>query len=247
MTASPEFMLPLANYFLALAPAFLVWVALLALVPRDAVIARIILHILFFVLARDAMTSSGFWQINAGSLRFTASEPILLFLAGMSGLLCLGTFWLEPAARDGMRFSGAGIVPAVAIGAGGAILISVIAAFLKIFFSLPSLPAPGPGAFPVLFIFSMAGNAYEELLFRGLLQNTLSKILSPSRSAMVSGLLFCLCHSYLATTVTHIGAPILAFTLLEGLVAAFVYLRAGLLGAMLSHGLAIFVIAAGLY
>ena len=65
------------------------------------------------------------------------------------------------------------------------------------------------------------------------------------RAALVSGLLFGLCHAFLATTVTQVGAPVLVFTVIEGVVAGLVYCRAGLLGAALAHGLAIFALAAG--
>ena len=65
------------------------------------------------------------------------------------------------------------------------------------------------------------------------------------RAALVSGLLFGLCHAFLATTVTQVGAPIVVFTVIEGVVAGLVYCRAGLLGASLAHGLAIFALAAG--
>ncbi|MDM0008570.1 hypothetical protein QTI51_27620 [Variovorax sp. J22G73] len=41
--------------------------------------------------------------------------------------------------------------------------------------------------------------------------------------------------------------PVLVFTLIEGLVAACVFNRAGLLAATLAHGLAIAVLASGVY
>ncbi len=47
----------------------------------------------------------------------------------------------------------------------------------------------------------------------------------------MSGLLFGLCHAFLATSVTQVGAPIVVFTVIEGLVAGLVYCRAGLLAA----------------
>ena len=93
--------------------------------------------------------------------------------------------------------------------------------------------------------FALAANCYEELLFRGLLQQQLRAWLPAWRAALASGLLFGLCHAFLATTVTQVGAPILVFTVIEGVVAGLVYCRAGLLGASLAHGLAIFALAAG--
>ncbi len=240
-------MTALFDYFLSITPGFLVYAVLLVVVPREQTMLRILLHIAFFVLARDAMTRIGFWQISAGTLRFTATPAVLLCLAAVSGALCVGIFWLERTARDGMRWLGHNVLQSVAIGVAGAVLISLVAAALKAVFALPSLPAPAANTLVVLVVFALVANAYEELLFRGLLQNTLSKSVAAHRAAWVSGLFFCLCHAYLATTVTAIGMPVLLFTLLEGLVAAFVYIRAGLLGATLTHGLAIAAIATGLY
>lgn len=240
-------MTALLDYFLSITPGFLVYTALLLTVPRDQTMLRILLHIAFFVLARDAMTRIGFWQISAGALRFTAAPTVLLCLAAVSGALCAGIFCMERTARDGMRWLGRSVLGSVAIGVGGAVLISLVAATLKMVFALPSLPAPAADALLVLVVFSLVANAYEELLFRGLLQNTLGQSMVAHRAALASGLFFCLCHAYLATTVTAIGLPVLLFTLLEGLVAAFVYIRAGLLGATLTHGLAIAAIATGLY
>ena len=236
----------LFDYFISITPGFLVFVALLVIVPRDHTLLRILLHIAFFVLARDAMTRSGFWQINAGSLRFTAGPSVLLCLAALSAALCVGVFWLERQARQGMSWCGSRVGTSLMVGVAGAVLIAAVVAALKAVFALPSLPAPVADTVAVLILFALAGNAYEELLFRGMLQNTLGKSMSAHRAAWVSGLFFCLFHAYLATTVTTVGTPVLLFTLLEGCVAAFVYMRAGLLGATLTHGLAIAAIATGL-
>ena len=58
----------LAQYLLAITPAFLVCAALLLAVPRTVPLLRVLVHILFFVLARDAMTAHGYWQVAAGGL-----------------------------------------------------------------------------------------------------------------------------------------------------------------------------------
>ena len=240
-------MAPLLTYFQSLTPGFLVFAGLLVVVPRSLTLMRILLHIAFFVLARDAMTRSGFWQIGPGSLRFTASSVTLLMLACVSIALFMGVFGLERGARAGMRWCGMSLPASLATGIAGALLITGIAAALKAAFVLPSLARPAADLWPVLLVFALAGNAYEELLFRGMLQNHLGATMTARRAALLSGLFFCLCHAYLATTVTTIGAPVLLFTLLEGLVAAFIYIRAGLLGAALAHGLAIALLASGVY
>ena len=68
----------LAQYLLAITPAFLVCAALLLAVPRTVPLLRVLVHIVFFVLARDAMTAHGYWQVAAGGLRFTAPPLVLL-------------------------------------------------------------------------------------------------------------------------------------------------------------------------
>lgn len=241
----------LAQYLLAITPPFLVCAALLLALPRQAVapapvpLLRVLVHILFFVLARDAMTAHGYWQVAAGGLRFTAPPLVLLALGGMSLALVAATCWLEAGARRQIRWLGAGPALSVLPGVSGGCVIIALATGLKALAGLPSLPPVPASAWPMLLGFALAANCYEELLFRGLLQQQLRAWLPAWRAALASGLLFGLCHAFLATTVTQVGAPILVFTVIEGVVAGLVYCRAGLLGASLAHGLAIFALAAG--
>ncbi|MNM08586.1 CAAX amino terminal protease self- immunity [compost metagenome] len=235
----------LAQYLLAITPAFLVCAALLLAVPGTVPLLRVLVHILFFVLARDAMTAHGYWQVAAGGLRFTAPPLVLLALGIMSLGLLVGTCWLESEARRQIRWLGMRPALSVLLGVAGACVIVAMASGLKALAGLPSLAPVAPSLLPMLLGFALAANCYEELLFRGLLQQQLRAWLPAWRAALVSGLLFGLCHAFLATTVTQVGAPILVFTVIEGVVAGLVYCRAGFLGASLAHGLAIFALAAG--
>jgi membrane protease YdiL (CAAX protease family) len=237
----------IANYLLSIAPAFLVFAALLAIVPQAFSLLRIILSILFFVLARDAMTPQGFWLLAPGALRFTAPPAVLLTLGAMSLGLVGSTFWVERASRGNVKWTGPKLYSSALLGLGGALLISLVAASLKRAFDLPSLPAPDSGSLLTILAFALAGNAYEEFLFRGLLQGEIAKQIAPIKAALISGLIFCFCHSFLATTVTHIGAPILVFTLIEGIVAGLVCIRGGVFGSTLTHGGAIFILSSGFY
>lgn len=237
----------LSPYFLSIAPAFLVWLVLLIALPKQFAIPRVILHILFFIHARDAMTANGFWQITSGSVRFTVPVSVLLTLAAVSAILFIAVRRIETEAGKGMRWFGTNFWRSMFIGIVGAALVSGVVATLKNYFALTSMPAPAINNFPALLVFALVANAYEELLFRGLLQNTLSKTISPARAAFISGFFFCFCHANLAMQVGHASLSILLFTLIEGLAAAFVYNRAGLLGATLTHGLAVFALAAGMY
>lgn len=85
----------LFGYLVSILPAGLLALMLLLALPRALVGARIAVHIVFFIFARDAMSSAGFWQLGAGSMRLTAAAPVLLALAGMSAALFVGVSWLE--------------------------------------------------------------------------------------------------------------------------------------------------------
>lgn len=240
-----KMMLQLPQYFLSIAPAFLLWLVLLIALPKQFAIPRVMLHILFFIHARDAMTANGFWQITSGSVRFTAPVSVLLTLAAVSAILFIAVRRIETEAGKGMCWFGKNAWRSMFVGIAGAALVTSVAATLKNYFVLISMPAPAVNDLFVLLGFALVANAYEELLFRGLLQNTLSKTISPTRAAFISGFFFCFCHANLAMQVGHASLSILLFTLIEGLAAAFVYNRAGLLGATLTHGLAVFALAAG--
>ena len=172
----------LAQYLLAITPAFLVSAALLLAVPRTIVLLRVFVHVLFFVLARDAMTAHGYWQVAAGGLRFTAPPLVLLALGAMSLALVAGTCWLESAARRQIRWTGGRPMPSVLLGVAGAMLIVALATGLKALSGLPSLPPVAPAALPLLLLFALAANCYEELLFRGLLQQQLQAWLPAGRA-----------------------------------------------------------------
>ena len=89
--------------------------------------------------------------------------------------------------------------------------------------------------------------AAEEVFFRGYLQGRLEQAMPAMRAALLSAVLFAACHAFLATTVTDVGWPLLAFTLWEGLICAFLRLRWGVIPAAIAHGLAIFLLSSGLF
>lgn len=138
-----------------------------------------------------------------------------------------------------MRSAATGI-----LGAGS---IAILVTGYKAFLHSNASPSVTENKYIMILFFSLVGNAYEELLFRGMLQANLMRLLPPIRTIIASGLIFSLCHAFLATTVTNVGLPIFVFTITEGLVTAFVYYKSGLLGATMSHGLAIFLLAIGAY
>lgn len=236
---------PLIAYFLSITPAFLVAMALLALLPREFKGVRILVYILFFVLARDAMTPPGFWQLSPGALRFNASPLVLLVVGSGSLSMVALTYLMERRSLDTIRWIGPRLWSSLLYGAGGVLAIALAVLALKAMVHLPAPPAPANDMIPVILLFALAGNLYEEFLFRGLLQAHLEHHLPAVNAALASGLFFCLCHAFLAVSVTQVGTPILAFTLIEGVVAGLVFLRGGVIGATLAHGGAIFLLASG--
>ena len=99
---------------------------------------------------------------------------------------------------------------------------------------------------PVILLFCLCGNLLEEALFRGFLQGRLERVTTGARAAILSGLLFAVCHVFLAVTVTDVGWPLLVFTAWEGLICAWLRLRFGLIPAVITHGLAIALLTGGL-
>src|SRR5690606_37031624 len=98
---------------------------------------------------------------------------------------------------------------------------------------------------PLLFL-ALSGNWLEEVLFRGYLHGYLSKWTGQWKAALLSGLLFAVGHIFLSATVTDLGVFVLLFTFYEGVICAVVRMNHGVIASSLTHGTAIFILAAGL-
>lgn len=255
----------LAAYLTDVAPGLLLVVAALALVPGRMVAARVLVAILGFVLLRDAMTGHGLWTfgtVGDGAtlwLRFT-SDPILLISLSVLSLAAVGGLVASFRQRSrGMRWTADRAWLSVPVGLLGAGVI--VLPFAVLYGSVPALSAGlgfgdvaldarggavTAGILVPLLVFALCGNLLEEVLFRGLLQSEVEHHTTVARSAVASAVLFAACHVFLASTVTEVGWPLLAFVLFEGLVCATVAIRHGILGATVAHGGAIFLLASGL-
>jgi len=209
---------------------------------------RIMVLIFAFILIRDAMSPAGLWRFGGPVpwLRFTDQAGIMLGLGAAALAATAALMRLEGDLRALVRWGRPG--PAAAgLGLGGGVLAA--APVLAISAPVPITERGGTVALsllPALLVFCLAGNLAEEVLFRGVLQGYLEPRLGAVRAALLSGLLFAACHVFLASTVTGAGWPLLAFTLWEGLICAFLRMRAGVLPAALAHGTAIFLLACGL-
>jgi uncharacterized protein len=240
----------LIDYFTRVTPGFALGLLLLWLLPRALAGARLCVHIGLFILVRDTMTPLGLWRIGeepAPWLRL-ASDPVVLIALAVASLgLVIGTKQLEPSlARTLVWWQGSKALAAAA-GVGCALLIA-----LPVIALAHGVPIGARGgavatsALLPLLIFSLCGNAYEELLFRGFLQGWLMEHTTAVRAMVLTGLAFAFGHIYLATTVTGVGVAVLAFTAYEGLICAELRRRMGLWSAVLAHGGGIFILATGL-
>lgn len=231
----------LLAYIQLMAPGLLAFALCLLLLPRAATGLRIALYIAIFILIRDAMTPAGLWRIDGIRISFL-DVPWLLAALGLGCVM--GVARLVAAERE-MRpllvwrkgsIAGGAVV---GVGAGAAIGLGV----LSLSGFSPNLAAFTPGFVAGLVILAYGGNLLEEVLFRGYLQGRLEQMVTPLRAALLSGLIFAACHSYLAITVTNAGWPILVFTAIEGIACGFVRLRYGIWAAALTHGTAILLIS----
>ncbi|MEU6719137.1 CPBP family intramembrane glutamic endopeptidase [Nonomuraea sp. NPDC046802] len=242
-------MLPdLLSYAARVLPGLLLIGACFA-VAREPMV-RIMALIFGFVLIRDAMTPLGFWRFGAAGpvpwLRFTDQAGILVVFGVGTLALTWFVLRLDGDLRALVRWGRLGPA-AVALGVGGGLLaagpVLLLSQFTPLFERGGAVAA---GLLPVLLFFCLAGNLAEEVLFRGFLQGHLERGGDAGRAALLSASLFAACHVFLASTVTGVGWPLLAFTLVEGLICAYLRLRRGVLAATLAHGSAIFLLSAGL-
>jgi len=238
----------LGSYMMKLGPGFLLVFLLLFLGGRHSRGLRIFIYLLGFILMRDLMTPFGFWTFGSGPvfwLRFAADGALLAVLSlaslGMSALVLVNErrwgnrpVWFKEQAGRGIL---AGLLGALAV------TLPLLLAYRGI------LPGERGGVFPaslipLVFFLGLSGNLLEELLFRGSLQPWLEKKgLSGLRAALSSGLLFGLCHVFLAYTVTDAGWPLVLFAAWEGILCGFINRKFGLVPAVLTHGLAVSLLA----
>lgn len=241
------------EYPLRLLPGLTVLAAAFVALGRSAPLLRIVVLVLGFVLLRDAMTPLGLWSLGTAPngvlwVRF-APEPVVLVGLGAFGVLLSLAIAYGPADLRGLVVWG-GLGPRAlrdALGAAAVVLVPLVVL-------LRTVPVDQRGGavavalLPALAVVAFGGNLLEEVLFRGLLQGYLAGPLGYDavRTVLLSGLLFASGHVFLASTVTDLGWPVLAFTLAEGLACAWVRLRHGVLAATVTHGTVILVLASGI-
>lgn len=218
----------LVPYMLRITPGLMLIAAIFLLLPRKQIIARIFMLIIGFILMRDAMTPVGFWNFGITDvtlwLRFINDSGVLLIL----GTLSLLTAWLLLRFRELRILVDWGNIKSWQPYAAG-VMVGALVALPFVLLSIVPIEYRGGtvavSLLPALLFTALAGNFLEELIFRGFLQSYLAKYMQSIRAAVISGLTFAAAHVFLASTVTNIGWPLLAFVTIEGLACAFVYRR----------------------
>nr|MDA3947934.1 CPBP family intramembrane metalloprotease [Spirochaeta sp.] len=238
----------LVRYGLQLTPGIALALILLWLTRRGSRSFRIWLYILAFIFMRDLMTPLGLWFVGSDPafwLRFAADGPILFALAAGSLVVSLLIMAFERGKGPALVWFTNRRTTAVGAGLIGAVVVAAPVLLLRI----GILPGELGGAFPVallpaLLAIALAGNLLEELLFRGYLQEEfVTQGLRPTEAAVASGVAFGFGHVFLAFTVTSVGLPLVVFALWEGILCGLLRLRFGLTAAVVTHGLAIALIA----
>ena len=245
---SPE----LVEFALRVLPGIVLLVASLLLLRklRDPM-GTIAVLILGFLLLRDTMTPTGLWRLGAADgvavwVRMI-DDGTTLVLLGFGTLAITGILLATDArlrdlihwGRPGPGSVGLGIL-------GGTLAAAPVLVMVSCWPLSERGGAVSIGILPALLFFALAGNLLEEVLFRGLLQRRLERAVGRIRAVALSAVLFAACHSLLAASVTDVGWPLLAFTLYEGAICALLAMRFGVVSSTLAHGLAIFLLAAGL-
>ncbi|KWU52726.1 CPBP family intramembrane metalloprotease [Pseudomonas palleroniana] len=232
----------LIDYGLHLAPGLLLFGLWFALTPSTLSAMRILILLAAFVLMRDVMTPLGMWSLGSeAQIAFTHNTFVLAMLGGLSALLILLLARIAPQLWQLVRWSIGN--PAVGL-AVGLLVGCLIGVPLRVHQGIDASAIHGYWVWlPGMLVLAYGANALEEVLFRGFLQGYLEQQLTPLRAALISGVAFAACHTFLALSVTQLGATVLLFTLIEGLACAWVRMRYGVLPATLTHGTAILLIA----
>jgi membrane protease YdiL (CAAX protease family) len=252
----------LVGYAIRVAPAIVLVVALYLLMRGEkALPLRIMVVVVGFLVIRDTLITFGVWGYGLANgwlpyVRFVHDPFLVTYFAVGSVLTAAILVVIE---RDGYKLLWWGRFNwrAIVWGLGGGLVIGGVLALAYTFGGVPLAQRGGPLAHDMLWpmvAVAIFGNLTEDVLVRGYIQGYLGTVLSPVRAAIGSGLFYAFFHLFLAIEIItvfpmpglHLGIPILVFALFDGLVCAFVRMKAGLIPAAVSHGLGVLVLATGL-
>lgn len=242
----------LVGYLLRIAPAMVVVIALYVMLRgKQALPLRIMVVVIGFLIVRDTLILFQVWGYGLGDgwlpyVRFV-NEPLLV--VGFAVGVLVVTALLVLIERDGRSLlhwiTWRWWSLLWAFGGGAVIAGALIIAYLFVPLADRGGAVPADMLWPLVAI-AIFGNLTEDVLVRGYFQGWVATVASPVRAAIASGLFYALGHVFIATQIMHGAWPILVFALFDGLVCAFVRMKAGLLPAAVSHGMGIAVLATGL-
>lgn len=237
-------------YAWRITPGLLLITLTYLLLPKESVISRIFMLVFAFILIRDAMTPAGFWKFGVSAntiwLRFADNGTLLLILGAASILFTLLILRLNTSLKETIVWFGKNKVTSLLVGFVGALVVVTPILLTYLFGPIEERGGGVPATLwlPLLFL-ALSGNWLEEVLFRGYVQGYLSRMTGRWKAALLSGLLFAVGHIFLSATVTDLGVFILLFTFYEGIICAIVRMNHGVIASTLTHGIAIFILAAG--
>lgn len=243
----------LSDYFLRTLPSLIIGLAFILLLGKQHLIIRIFSYILLFIVMRDVMTPLNIWDFGTEGIFWlrTIDDPVfLLLISVLSIVLIVVVNKLDKEASEVYVFRKMSYIKAIGTGLIGAAIILV-----PMFLIYQFVPMEQRGGtvnnssvfLLSLLVFCVSVNFLEESIYRGYFQGYIEKFYSPTKSAVLSGLLFSFSHIFLATTVTNAGWGVLAFTAFEGIIAGLVRSKAGVLASTITHGVAIFFLCSGLF
>ncbi len=239
------------GYVLRCLPAIVIGLSFLVILPKNRTEIRIFAYIMLFIVLRDTMTPLQLWSLGSEGwfwLRVRELPVLLLMVSVAAAGIVLATNWYEPDLRRLIVwFKGQ---PLICLLGGLAGAVAIATPVILLYQSVPIAQRGGTvsvGLLPILLIFCLLVNFYEESLFRGYFQGFIEAYTSPLRAAVLSGILFSFGHTFLATTVTNVGAPLVLFTLYEGVIAGLVRMRFGMIPSVLAHGVGVFLLCSGIF
>jgi len=241
------------NYLIRILPALIVGITFILYLGKNHLPLRIFSYIFLFVIMRDVMTPLNIWQFGTNGifwLRVIDNSLFLILISVSSIALVLLVNKLDKEAIQVYVFRKVSFIKAIGTGLIGAAVV-IVPMFL-IYRFVPMAQRGGSVNNDMLFllsllVFCLSANFLEESIYRGYFQGYIENYFSPTKSGVLSGLLFSFSHIFLATTVTNAGWGVLAFTAYEGIIAGLVRSKAGVLASTLTHGVAIFFLCSGLF
>ena len=243
----------IVNYLLMLIPGLGLAAVLFLFLRKAHPLLHLFIFITVFIFTRDAMTPMGLWRLGGEDflwIRFIDDPFILLFLGFSSIVFVILMQMGSPELAVHVKWFEGNKLLGILIGVTGAVMVAL--PLILVYRFGGSIENRG-GVVPLILLpfilfMTLSGNLYEEVLFRGYIYGWLTgeEKIKPVLAGLMSGVFFSFGHVFLAFNVTNVGISLLVFTLWEGILAGLVRSRFGVVPAVLTHGLAVFLLTSGL-